>query len=302
MTDAPREIEERAATSAKEFWDLLSPEKPLFPAPCELLYRGQADAAWGLEPSILRPPENRIGVWGAGGVVASDIQVFKEWVYLKSFVDHCDSIGLPIPNDSTEFRDLFLNQNAPSGPGGAFRRTGLWPHEKLFGLLALAQHHGLPTRLLDWSKRSYVAAYFAISGALEGEHLEREHSGRLAVWVLNVTRPSHLPRLEIIKVPGSNSPNVAAQAGAFTLLRQEGGRGQPFEGDIALDRYLLGLNSHVPLPLLKVTLPVSEAKQALALCALYGITGATLFPDFYGAARGARDIMRTAWRLETPAD
>ena len=51
------------------------------------------------------------------------------------------------------------------------------------------------------------------------------------------------------------------------------------------------------MPLLKVTLPVSEAKQALALCELYGITGATLFPDFYGAVRGARDMMRTAWRL-----
>ena len=187
--DAIREIEERAAASAKEFWDLLSPVEPLFPAPCKLLYRGQADAAWGLEPSILRSPENRIGVCGAAGVVASDIQVFKEWAYLKSFVDHCDSIGLRIPNDSSEFRDLFLNQNAPSGPGGAFLSTDSAATEQLFELLSLVQHHGLPTRLLDWSKRSHVAAYFAISGALEGDHLEREHSGRLAVWVLDVTRP-----------------------------------------------------------------------------------------------------------------
>jgi hypothetical protein len=291
------EIQEKQANSAAEFWDWLSPEKPLFPRPCELLYRGQGDASWGLEPSILRFPETTLGVLKYNGNVPSDLQVFKEWAYLKTFVDSCDSIGLSIPNDSRSFRDLFLNQNAPSGPGGAWIQTSLWPDPELHGLLALAQHYGVPTRLLDWSTRSYVAAYFAISDALRDLDSKVRGSDRLAVWVLNITYKSSFKELEIIRVPGGNNQNLAAQAGMFTLLRQGGSRGRAFDGEIAVDRYFVNRIPQMPIPLMKVTLPISEAKEALHLCELYGITGATLFPDFYGAARSAKDMMRTAWRL-----
>ena len=112
-------IEVLPATTAAEFWGLLSPEKLLFPRPCELLYRGQANHCWNLKPSILR----------RGISAASDKQVFKEWAYLKTFVGHCDSIGLAIPNDSPAFREKFLNQNAPAGPGGP---VSDWPPTDLY--------------------------------------------------------------------------------------------------------------------------------------------------------------------------
>ena len=41
-----------------------------------------------------------------------------------------------------------------------------WPPQSLWSLLGLAQHYGVPTRLLDWSHRSLPAAYFAAASAL----------------------------------------------------------------------------------------------------------------------------------------
>jgi hypothetical protein len=215
-------------------------------------------------------------------------------MWLKGFVDHCDSTGLPIPNDSPEFRNEFLNQNAPAGPGRAFIETGRWPAPELYGLLALGQHYQLPTRLLDWSTRSYVAAYFAISDALSmPEHAAPE---RLAVWALDIERQALFHELKVVQVPGSNNANLAAQGGMFTLLEQHGSRGVPFVGETALDRYFEG-KPLLPAALMKVTLPVSEAYKALRLCGLYGVTGAALFPGYGGAARATEDDMSRALKL-----
>ncbi len=218
----------------------------------------------------------------------SEMQVFKEWAYIDSFVRHCDSIGLSIPNDSLAFREEFLNQNSRTGPGEAWINTAAWPPPEMHAVLALGQHHRLPTRLLDCSGRSYVAAYFAISDALAKK--APDSADRLAVPVLNIEQKALFPELKVVKVPGSNNTNLAAQSGRFTLLRQEGVRAAPFEGETSLDLYFA--EQPLPPPLKKVTLPVTEAPAALRLCSLYGVTGATLFPDYSGATRATVDRMR----------
>lgn len=100
----------------------------------------------------------------------------------------------------------------------------------------------------------------------------------------------------VVRVPGSTTANIAAQAGEFTLLRQKGNRGQGFQGTALLDEYFM---NQATCPLAKVTLPLEDAPYVIDLCAKYGVTAATMFPDYYGAARGALDGLHR-WQFDYP--
>jgi hypothetical protein len=195
-----------------------------------------------------------------------------------------------------------------------------FPPDPLLPLMALAQHHRLPTRLLDWTRRSYVAAYFAAKDALRQANDPDEN---LSVWILDTTRMWNVtmdqgrvvktdlavpyPAVRIVETPGSNNKNIAAQAGVLTVINEiilEGGTRIPPSRPTSHDDYYLRAFAEKTIkeavPLSRVSAPRKFGAGILRYCDTHFINEAAMFPDYYGAARAAMLEMgcRSRFRIE----
>lgn len=279
----------RHCESSADFLSALSPRDSAFISiyPRGWIFRGVSDADFPLVPSALRANSEKWKKLTFHEVLTNEDQCFAEKELLSEFFRVADAIGLHLPEDTQSLRDLF---------GLPHHKSESWPPKEILSLMALAQHHGMPTRLLDWSRHPLKAALFAAREAA----VNSDKSGRIAVWSLcidNLQTLRDLPApFTVITAPSATNSNLRAQEGVFTLANHITLDANPIDRtsfDQLLNAWIAQHEIQSTAPWFRCfTFPQSLADELSFDLALEGITEATLYPDFYGVVRAVEDLYR----------
>lgn len=150
-------------------------------------------------------------------------------------------------------------------------------------LLALIQHHGAPTRLLDWSKSPLAALWFAIA-----ENARNEPQRDAAVWAFRTDERHFLSgedrrSLRPFAVDATRffearyfDRRLAAQQGLFSVHKWWGAGNMvvPLDGNVDLYSFLR-----------KLVVPHEFFAPLVLQLDRVGVNAASLFPDLPGLCR-----------------
>ena len=138
--------------------------------------------------------------------------------------------------------------------------------------LAIAQHHGLPTRLLDWTRNPLVAAYFSVIDVSADDSAIYAYRSKTYLSIekhLDPFKVDHVARV----VPNHATVRIAVQSGLFTI------HPRPTEAFTSSD-------------IDKFVIPNDARKRMKKALSKIGVDRASMFPDLDGIARHV-DWLRT---------
>ena len=163
----------------------------------------------------------------------AELQFKRETYVLLKFLNYADKIGLKISVDEEVRRWIHNYYNYK------YDNDTIWPSNKFFEIISLAQHHGLPTRALDWSYDYNVALYFAVEDVLTGGDND------CCLWAFNYNlfeknyheENYETHKLEIYRPEYGSNLNLNAQKGLFTFWTNK--NGGDLSGDTPFDELVV---------------------------------------------------------------
>lgn len=242
------------------------------PATAPYLFRGQADETWGLASSL--------GRLLPAGITASEARAAED----RLIADFQRQAHLHIPKDREPKEDDFR------------------------GWLSLMQHHGAPTRLIDWSESIFVATYFAVQALWDQDAaLYVIHAATLLDATMEVVAPESdvdetlmnpaAPQGVFPFFPDRPSARMLAQRGHFTIslhitTPQEDAivaacRAKAMAGDgFVYQKYII---------------PADLKPTFLRQLRAMNVSAASLFPGIDGLGKGVEELARILMNQPSPS-
>lgn len=278
------------------------------------VFRGHGDSAWKLIPAACRNNpsielvQNYYRNWVNSEFIKEqsaipstmkpeyiiDVLLLQaaESELVQLFAEAARDAGLPTPALDTLRTASYIVQNPKNWDWH-------WVSEREVEIFALAQHHGVPTRLLDWTRHPWTAAFFAaqecfnhVQGLTKGER----RSQRIAVWALNERRLQERDEINRYHPNRAENAYLRAQDGLFTFDRGAMSTYMNHGFWPALEDRLAHRLEDYPV-LQKLTLSAQHVPELLRLLYREKMTPHFLMPSYRSAAEMSSLIYR--WDKQT---